>query len=209
MNAEKLSQYDISRMNNQKKTIQNLQNEIKQYEKRKKAFQIHLKMKDNQIKLLNKEIEDLLKRNNELIYEDDTINIDEDKKKKKKKEIYVDPLMYNELVKMKNIIKDKKETLAEIEQNFETLQTTQSNQEFKQIVNKCREVVKENAQLYDYIQTGVLENLKFENGLEKSQIDQLMLKIKEKELINSEIEYEANEINNQVNGLKEPTSKGK
>ena len=209
MNAEKLSQYDISRMNNQKKTIQNLQNEIKQYEKRKKAFQIHLKMKDNQIKLLNKEIGDLLKRNNELIYEDDTINIDEDKKEENKKEIYVDPLMYNELVKMKNIIKDKKETLAEIEQNFETLQTTQSNQEFKQIVNKCREVVKENAQLYDYIQTGVLENLKFENGLEKSQIDQLMLKIKEKELINSEIEYEANEINNQVNGLKEPTSKGK
>ena len=209
MKAEKLSQYDISRMNNQKKTIQNLQNEIKQYEKRKKAFQIHLKMKDNQIKLLNKEIEDLLKRNNELIYEDDTINIDEDKKEENKKEIYVDPLMYNELVKMKNIIKDKKETLAEIEQNFETLQTTQSNQEFKQIVNKCREVVKENAQLYDYIQTGVLENLKFENGLEKSQIDQLMLKIKEKELINSEIEYEANEINNQVNGLKEPTSKGK
>ena len=196
-------------MNNQKKTIQNLQNEIKQYEKRKKAFQIHLKMKDNQIKLLNKEIEDLLKRNNELIYEDDTINIDEDKKEENKKEIYVDPLMYNELVKMKNIIKDKKETLAEIEQNFETLQTTQSNQEFKQIVNKCREVVKENAQLYDYIQTGVLENLKFENGLEKSQIDQLMLKIKEKELINSEIEYEANEINNQVNCLKEPTSKGK
>ena len=209
MNAEKLSQYDISRMNNQKKTIQNLQNEIKQYEKRKKAFQIHLKMKDNQIKLLNKEIEDLLKRNNELIYEDDTINIDEDKKEENKKEIYVDPLMYNELVKMKNIIKDKKETLAEIEQNFETLQTTQSNQEFKQIVNKCREVVKENAQLYDYIQTGVLENLKFENGLEKSQIDQLMLKIKEKELINSEIEYEANDINNQVNGLKEQTSKGK
>ena len=209
MNAEKLSQYDISRMNNQKKTIQNLQNEIKQYEKRKKAFQIHLKMKDNQIKLLDKEIEDLLKRNNELIYEDDTINIDEDKKEENKKEIYVDPLMYNELVKMKNIIKDKKETLAEIEQNFETLQTTQSNQEFKQIVNKCREVVKENAQLYDYIQTGVLENLKFENGLEKSQIDQLMLKIKEKELINSEIEYEANEINNQVNCLKEPTSKGK
>lgn len=209
MKAEKLSQYDISRMNNQKKTIQNLQNEIKQYEKRKKAFQIHLKMKDNQIKLLNKEIEDLLKRNNELIYEDDTINIDEDKKEENKKEIYADPLMYNELVKMKNIIKDKKDTLAEIEQNFETLQTTQSNQEFKQIVNKCREVVKENAQLYDYIQTGVLENLKFENGLEKSQIDQLMLKIKEKELINSEIEYEANDINNQVNGLKEQTSKGK
>ena len=36
-----------------------------------------------------------------------------------------------------------------------------------------------------------------------------MLKIKEKELINSEIEYEANDINNQVNGLKEQTSKGK
>ena len=58
-------------------------------------------------------------------------------------------------------------------------------------------------QLYEYIQTGVLENLKFENGLEKSQIDQLMLKIKEKELVNAEIEAEVNEFNNQVNAVKE------
>ena len=83
------------------------------------------------------------------------------------------------------------------------MQTLQSNPEFKQLLNKCREVVKENSQLCEYIQTGVLEKLKFENGLEKSQIDQLMLKIKEKELVNAEIEAEVNEFNNQVNAVKE------
>ena len=86
---------------------------------------------------------------------------------------------------------------------LQSMQTLQSNPEFKQLLNKCREVVKENSQLYEYIQTGVLENLKFENGLEKSQIDQLMLKIKEKELVNAEIEAEVNEFNNQVNAVKE------
>ena len=40
---------------------------------------------------------------------------------------------------------------------------------------KCQEFHKENSELYDFTQGGTLENLKFENGLEKSQIDQLML----------------------------------
>ena len=208
MKPGKWAQYDQSRMNNQKKTIQSLQNEIKEFEKRKKAFQIHLKMKDNQIKLLNKEIEDLEKRCNELIYEEDNeIDIDEEKKTTNKdnnqKEFYVDPLLYQAFTTLKNIIKEKNDSLINKEHEFESMQTLQSNPEFKQLLNKCREVVKENSQLYEYIQTGVLENLKFENGLEKSQIDQLMLKIKEKELVNAEIEAEVNEFNNQVNAVKE------
>jgi len=60
---------------------------------------------------------------------------------------------------------------------------------------KCQEFHKENSELYDFTQGGTLENLKFENGLEKSQIDQLMLKLKEKESINNELENEHNEIN--------------
>jgi peptidoglycan hydrolase CwlO-like protein len=60
---------------------------------------------------------------------------------------------------------------------------------------------KENTELYNYTQGGTLENLKYENGLEKSQIDQLMLKLKEKEIINSELEYELNEISETISNF--------
>jgi hypothetical protein len=43
-----------------------------------------------------------------------------------------------------------------------------------------------------------LENLKYENGLEKSQIDQLMIKLKEKDVINQELEYEITEANDEI-----------
>ena len=43
-----------------------------------------------------------------------------------------------------------------------------------------------------------MENLKFENGLEKSNIDILMLKLREKEEINKELENEVTEVNETV-----------
>jgi hypothetical protein len=49
-------------------------------------------------------------------------------------------------------------------------------------------------ELYNYTQGGTLENLKHENSLEKGQIDQLMLKLKEKENIQDDLENEVNEI---------------
>lgn len=66
------------------------------------------------------------------------------------------------------------------------------------MVNKCRELHKENIDLYNYAQGGTLENLKFENGLEKSHIDILMLKLREKEEINKELENEVTEMNELV-----------
>ena len=44
-----------------------------------------------------------------------------------------------------------------------------------------------------------MENLKYENGLTKSQIDQLKLKLKEKEMVKSELEYETIQDNDEVN----------
>lgn len=53
--------------------------------------------------------------------------------------------------------------------------------------------------MYNYTQGGTLENLKYENGLEKSQIDQLMIKLKENEIVNSELESEMNDANETLN----------
>ena len=49
-------------------------------------------------------------------------------------------------------------------------------------------------ELYNYTQGGTLENLRHENGLEKDQIDQLMMKLREKENIQFDLENEITEL---------------
>ncbi len=55
--------------------------------------------------------------------------------------------------------------------------------------------------LFKYAQGETLENLKQENATEKNQINQLMLKLKEKDSINTELENELNEINETISSL--------
>jgi hypothetical protein len=66
---------------------------------------------------------------------------------------------------------------------------------------KCQEFHKENDELYSFTQGGTIENLKYENGLEKDQIYQLMLKLKEKEIINNELENELYEVNETLSAI--------
>jgi hypothetical protein len=175
-------QYDKHRMENQNKTILDLQSEIKEYQKRERAFLIHLHLKDKQVSLLKKEIKDISKKQSDILFEN-------------KNDIMLDSLLFNELKTFKNLIKDKEEKIKQKNEELLNLQTVQNNPHFKKLVAKCRELNKENTELYNYTQGGTLENLKYENGLEKSQIDQLMLKLKEKEIINQELEGEITEIN--------------
>jgi chromosome segregation ATPase len=53
-------------------------------------------------------------------------------------------------------------------------------------------------ELYNYSQGGTLENLRYENSLEKGQIDQLLLKLKEKENLQEDLEGEVNEISDTI-----------
>lgn len=46
----------------------------------------------------------------------------------------------------------------------------------------------------NFCNNGILENLKQENGIKETQIDQLMLKLKEKEATIAEQEAELNEL---------------
>ena len=93
---------------------------------------------------------------------------------------------------------EKEENINNLLKQSDNLQQFQNNQNIKYL-QKCKELIKENNELYNYILIGTLENLKYENGLEKSQIDQLMLKLKEKEIVKKEMEYEAYQINEEVN----------
>jgi hypothetical protein len=50
----KWDKYDNDRMENQNKTIMELQNQVKEYKKRERAFLIHLHLKEKEIQILKK-----------------------------------------------------------------------------------------------------------------------------------------------------------
>ena len=109
---DKWVQYDKTRMENQSHTIIDLQSEINEYQKRDRAFLIHLHLKDKQIKLLKKEIKDLIKKQSETLAE--------------KNEITVDQLLLNEFKILKNLLKEKEDKIKAKDEELASLQTTQN-----------------------------------------------------------------------------------
>ena len=109
---DKWVQYDKTRMENQSHTILDLQNDIKEYEKRDRAFLIHLHLKEKQTKILKKEIKDLIRKQSETLAE--------------KNEITVDQLLLNEFKSLKSLLKEKEEKIIAKDEELASLQTTQN-----------------------------------------------------------------------------------
>lgn len=171
----------------QSKTILELQNDIKEFQKKERAYLVKLHLKDKEIRQLENYKSDLLK-----IRDSEDSNLSD---------MYLDPLVLSEYKTLKNLIKEKDELLLAKDEELNSLQTGQNNPLFKKLVNKCRDLHKENMELYNYTQGGTLENLRHENGLEKDQIDQLMLKLKEKENIHYDLETEINDLSEVISFL--------
>ena len=197
----------------QNKTTTDLLEELKIYEEREKAFKIHLKRKDIEIQKLEKEIkklrEDINQSNAEENENEDYSSISNEEMKQEKenenedKNIYIDPYYNEYLNELINIIKYKNKEYQDKNQKCEQMQANDSNNTVKQAYKRCREIVKENLELYNYFQAGILENLKFENGLEKNQIELLMIKLKALEQYKNELEYETKEANDKINSTLE------
>ena len=192
----------------QNQSMNELLEQLKIYEEREKAFQTHLKMKDIEIQNLEKEIKklrgDITQSNQEENEgEDDSDMSNEDTKQEKgnkleDKNIYVDPY-YNEYInELIEVIKYKNKEYEDKNKKLEQMQSNENNS-VKQLYQKCKEYVKENLEFYNYFQVGILENLKFENGLEKNQIELLMIKLKALEQYKNELDYECKEANNKIN----------
>jgi hypothetical protein len=160
----------------QSKTILELQQDIREFQKKERAYLIKIHLKDKDIRNLENYKNELLKKFNS----------------NQEPDIYLDSLMMSEFKALKNLIKEKDELLLAKDEELNSLQAGQLNP--KKLVNRCKDLHKENMDLYNYTQGGCLENLRHENGLEKDQIDQLMLKLKEKENIQFDLENEINEL---------------
>lgn len=105
--------YDNIRMENQNKTIMELQNEIKEYQKKERAFLVHLHLKDKEIRVLQNNIKDLLKKIH-------------DQSQENKTDIYLDPLVLNEFRILKNLLREKDEQLQLKDEELSSLQVTQN-----------------------------------------------------------------------------------
>ena len=190
-------------------TTNELLEELKTYEEREKAFKIHLKMKDIEIQKLEKEIKklrgDINQSSNEENENQDLSSISNDEMKQEKenesedKNIYLDPYYNEYLNELLQIIKYKNKEYQDKYQKWEQLLGNDTNNTVKQAYERCKVLVKENLELYNYVQAGILENLKFENGLEKNQIELLMIKLKALEQYKNELENETKENNEIIN----------
>ena len=195
-------------------TTNELLEELKMYEEREKAFKIHLKMKDIEIQKLEKEIKklrgDINQSNNEENENEDLSSLSNNEEMKQEKEnenedknIYIDPYYNEYLNELIDIIKFKNKEYQDKNQKWEQMQPNDRNNTVKQAYKTCRALIKENLELYNYVQAGILENLKFENGLEKNQIELLMIKLKALEQYKNELEYESKEANDKINSALE------
>lgn len=109
---DKWLQYDNTRIENQFKTITDLQSQIKDYEKRERAFHIHLKLKEKQILHTKKDIKELTKKYSEKIFN--------------RKELCLDSLLSNEFKILNNHLKEKEKEIIDKDKELLALQTVQN-----------------------------------------------------------------------------------
>ena len=192
----------------QNQSINDLLDQLKVYEEREKAFQTHLKMKDIEIQNLEKEIKKLRgdssqinPEENEAEEDSDLSNEDmkqENKNNTQDKNIYIDPYYNEYLNELIEVIKYKNKEYEDKNKQLEQMESNENNI-FKQTYKRIKDLIKENLEFYNFFQAGILEKLKFENGLEKNQIELLMIKLKALEQYKNELEFECKEANSKIN----------
>jgi hypothetical protein len=157
-----------------------LYTKIKEFQKKERSYIVQAHFKDKEINNLKNQLNDLITKSKN--------------NKDTSEECYYNQTLLNEYTIMKNLISEKDERIKLKDEELSSIQVSQNDPQFKRLVNKCRELHKENMELFKYAQGETLENLKQENQTERNQIDQLMIKLKEKEFANKELGFELNEV---------------
>ncbi len=174
---------------NQKSIIE-LQNEINNFKKKERAYLVELQIKDEIIQKLTTFKNGLINQINESLINNS----------KSKNTDYLDQRMLNEFKNLKNILKEKETMLLSREEELNSLQTNQPN--FTKFIIKSKNLQNENYEFVNYIQGNFLENLRSENTNEQSQINQLMIKLKESDENINDYENQIDEANETISFLR-------
>ena len=174
---------------NQKSIIE-LQNEINNFKKKERAYLVELQIKDEIIEKLTSFKNGLINQINESLINNS----------KSKNTDYLDQRMLNEFKNLKNILKEKETMLLSREEELNSIQTNQPD--FTKFIIKSKNLQNENYEFVNYIQGNFLENLRSENTNEQSQINQLMIKLKESDENINDYENQIDEANETISLLK-------
>ena len=174
---------------NQKSIIE-LQNEINNFKKKERSYLVELQIKDEIIEKLTSFKNGLINQINESLINNS----------KSKNTDYLDQRMLNEFKNLKNILKEKETMLLSREEELNSIQTNQPD--FTKFIIKSKNLQNENYEFVNYIQGNFLENLRSENTNEQSQINQLMIKLKESDENINDYENQIDEANETISFLK-------
>ena len=174
---------------NQKSIIE-LQNEINNFKKKERAYLVELQIKDEIIEKLTSFKNGLINQINESLINNS----------KSKNTDYLDQRMLNEFKNLKNILKEKETMLLSREEELNSIQTNQPD--FTKFIIKSKNLQNENLEFVNYIEGNILENLRNENTNEQSQINQLMIKLKESDENINDYENQIDEANETISFLK-------
>ena len=174
---------------NQKSIIE-LQNEINNFKKKERAYLVELQIKDEIIQKLTTFKNGLINQINESLINNS----------KSKNTDYLDQRMLNEFKNLKNILKEKETMLLSREEELNSIQTNQPD--FTKFIIKSKNLQNENLEFVNYIEGNILENLRNENTNEQSQINQLMIKLKESDENINDYENQIDEANETISFLK-------
>ena len=174
---------------NQKSIIE-LQNEINNFKKKERAYLVELQIKDEIIQKLTNFKNGLIDQINESLINNS----------KSKNTDYLDQRMLNEFKNLKNILKEKETMLLSREEELNSIQTNQPD--FTKFIIKSKNLQNENLEFVNYIEGNILENLRNENTNEQSQINQLMIKLKESDENINDYENQIDEANETISFLK-------
>lgn len=167
---------------NQKSIIE-LQKEINEYKKQERAYIVLLHLKDKKIQTLTSYKKTLLNRINKMT----------DNNSSSIKNEYNHPKILKTFHTLKNILKEKEGLLLSREEELSSLQTPNIRRNLTIAGNKLKSIQDINLELYDYVRGNSIENMRYENSLEQSRIEQLMLKLKDSEALYSDYQNQIDE----------------
>lgn len=182
----------MSSKESESNSIIELQNKILEFQRRERAYIVEIYLKNQEISNLTSFKESLEKQ----------IASIGDYKNKKYNNHYADPTTLHSFKNIKNIIKEKDALLLSREEELNYFPTPSSQAVIRKMALRAKELQKENLDLYNYIQGNTIENMRQENALEKSQIEQLMLKLKDNEAVYNDFINQIDEANETISFLK-------
>ena len=177
------------------KSIIELQNEINEYKKQERAYIVLLHLKDKKIQTLASYKKTLLNRINKMTNNNSSSLKNE----------YNHPKILKAFHTLKNILKEKEGLLLSREEELSSLQTPNIRRNLTLAGNKLKSIQDINLELYDYVRGNSIENMRYENSLEQSRIEQLMLKLKDSEALYNDYQSQIDEACETFSLLKRKT----